>query len=769
MRTNALRVLRALGCGSLIAAFVLLVIGVGGGVHVSAHAAVVRADPEPDSAVRIPPARITIWFSEPIAPALSSIQVLDASGARFDTGASSGDPTDNTKLSVGVKPLANGTYTVAWNNVSTLDGHPLIGAYVFYVGDKPEAAGAVPPPQPAAPALPSPEDPWVRWVVFLAALAASGSLMFELAVLRPATRTAPDRAPMRAAISAVGRLLARGRLIAVGAFLVASLVQLAVQSSVVASRPLWATGPGDVVKVLTLTGWGTNWLLRVAFIVVALAILVVAERLRRRRAQDFVTASTVPSLLALVAMFGALGSYSLSSHGAASTLAFPGAATDYVHFVAAALWVGGLFSLLPTLIVLARTVPAADRRPLVTALAERFTTVASLGLGVLVLTGLYSSWLEVTTPAALGTPYGIALVVKVALVAVLALLGAANLLWIRPMLAQAERAEAATRWLQRLVMGEVVVAVLVLLSVGFLTSFEPARQAYERTSGGGIRFSQTDNGTKVDGVVQPAVTGTNRVQLTLRDRRGNQITNAGAVEVRIKYVDVELGTTEVNATLRPDGRYEVPAFAASIAGTWEVQVTVTRPDAGDATIAARFPLSASAAAVAGAPAELGRTLWSWLVLLVGMLVLVVAPRAWASRIARTRVRVVATTVVMVGVVLVYGAHTHSGNPQPTSNANPIAANAESIAAGKDLYATNCVPCHGSTGLGDGPSAAGLNPPPADLRSHVPLHGDGQLFQFISGGFPGSAMPAFNGKMSDTQMWNLVNYLRSLSQTPLPTQ
>ena len=63
----------------------------------------------------------------------------------------------------------------------------------------------------------------------------------------------------------------------------------------------------------------------------------------------------------------------------------------------------------------------------------------------------------------------------------------------------------------------------------------------------------------------------------------------------------------------------------------------------------------------------------------------------------------------------------------------------------------------------GPLAKDLNPPPLNLVAHVPLHGDGQIFQFISGGVPGTAMPVWAGTLSDTQMWHLVNYLRTLAE------
>lgn len=59
-------------------------------------------------------------------------------------------------------------------------------------------------------------------------------------------------------------------------------------------------------------------------------------------------------------------------------------------------------------------------------------------------------------------------------------------------------------------------------------------------------------------------------------------------------------------------------------------------------------------------------------------------------------------------------------------------------------------------------AASLNPPPADLyAAHVDYHTDKQLFDWIKGGINGSAMPGFKGQMSDRDIWNVVNYVRSL--------
>jgi mono/diheme cytochrome c family protein len=105
-------------------------------------------------------------------------------------------------------------------------------------------------------------------------------------------------------------------------------------------------------------------------------------------------------------------------------------------------------------------------------------------------------------------------------------------------------------------------------------------------------------------------------------------------------------------------------------------------------------------------------------------------------------------------------------PAPVSleRINPIPLSPESIAAGQELFSTNCAACHGETGQGDGPVGVTLNPRPADLTQHavVGIHTDAQLFEWITNGFPGSRMPGFKSALSDTERWQLVNFIRSLA-------
>jgi copper transport protein len=122
-------------------------------------------------------------------------------------------------------------------------------------------------------------------------------------------------------------------------------------------------------------------------------------------------------------------------------------------------------------------------------------------------------------------------------------------------------------------------------------------------------------------------------------------------------------------------------------------------------------------------------------------------------------------VMVAGAVLAFGVDTHGEAVNPSA-ANPVKPTAESIERGRMLFEQNCVVCHGADGRGDGPRAAELNPAPSDFRQHVPFHDDAQLFAFIANGFPGSAMPAWRDQLSEEDIWNIVNFLRSeFSETP----
>jgi mono/diheme cytochrome c family protein len=120
----------------------------------------------------------------------------------------------------------------------------------------------------------------------------------------------------------------------------------------------------------------------------------------------------------------------------------------------------------------------------------------------------------------------------------------------------------------------------------------------------------------------------------------------------------------------------------------------------------------------------------------------------------------ALTSATVGVI---AQATKGGNPKAAAVKNPVPANANSINRGRQAYTKACRHCHGSTGLGDG-NLAPKNPSPANLTDAEWTYGstDGEIYAVIANGIGGdSEMKGARSEMTATDMWNIVNYLRSI--------
>ncbi len=445
-------------------------------VTVLAHADLVRSDPAANSVLQASPSKVALWFTESVDPQLSQIEVLDAANKRWDNGDTAAYQGDPSVLSVSLRTLPNGVYTVTWRNTSTDDGHLSAGSFVFYLGISP--AGAPVSAAQAQPLLQSPVEPFLRWLVLLGVLTIMGCLVFEVFVTRSVltARTAPvSFAKMDVNMERRTLILV---LVAAVVCFAASLAELFVKALNVRAilNPMPLSG---VIDVVLQTYWGKMWLWRMVMLLAAIIIpgLVLASWSPSRSGQRGW------QLVGLGVLGVVLFSLSMVGHDASALTIRPEAAfTDYLHLLAASVWVGGI-------VYLAVVVPPAMRlyrRELKNAISGppcptghvsalgRFSLLALMSASVLLITGLYSSWAQVGVFRALATPYGIALCVKISLALALAILGAVGLLWVRPRLNEDERSLSV---LKSTTTAQAFLAIGIVLSVGFLVSLDPARQA----------------------------------------------------------------------------------------------------------------------------------------------------------------------------------------------------------------------------------------------------------------------------------------------------
>jgi len=126
-------------------------------------------------------------------------------------------------------------------------------------------------------------------------------------------------------------------------------------------------------------------------------------------------------------------------------------------------------------------------------------------------------------------------------------------------------------------------------------------------------------------------------------------------------------------------------------------------------------------------------------------------------------------VFFVSSVLVLFSATLIAQPKPwvvpanfKTMKNPVAQGDASTKAGLAVFNKNCASCHGKTGLGDGVKARALKNFPGDFsKPEFQSLSDGELFYKTKTGR--DEMPKYEGKLTDDEIWNTVNYLRTFKK------
>ncbi len=725
-----------------------------------AHANLVRAEPPADSVVATSPPSLRLWFSEALEPGFSDVRVLNAARQQVDKGDSRVAIDDRTSLTISLPTLEPGVYTVAWRTLSAVDGHPASGAYSLAIGVQTAPEAAAPVDSVGAAAFEAP----ARWLGYLGAAAIFGGLLFELLVFVPLARR--QRLTQRLAPA-----LERGRMrllwLSLLLLLLGAILSLAVQVFTVSGGD---SGPLAVAaQLLSGTRYGMLWLARLALIGLLAAVIPFVPRHPRL--------AWVAVGLAAALMLTS----SLNSHNAGIGLG--PTVIDWAHFMAVAVWVGGLFALALLMPPVMRTLGLPERYRLAAGLIGQFSPLAMASVGVLFVTGVYLTWLQVgSLPALVETLYGRSLVVKVTLFVVLVALGGLNQRFIGPRLTRAAEAgdEAvagvATRSFRRAVSTEAILAVVVLLVVGLLTALSPARQIYDQIlQTRPLEMIAQGQNLAATLSVAPARPGFNTFTLNLSDGQGRTVADAERVDLRFTYLDDALGTTTQSATSQGGGRYTASGPFLSVEGRWQVELLVRRPGQDDSRTAYRFYVTpqggqaeGQAAATPGLalPALNPLSLAALALVLLGLALVIFALRKFGWR-SLEGIAVEGVGVVLIGLsaflIVQAGPNPTLASLDNTAQVNPFPPTDDSIARGRAVYERDCLLCHGARGRGDGPMAVSLNPRPADFRVHMAAgHTDAQLFDWITNGVQGSGMPPFSAGLSLDERWDVINYIRTFA-------
>ena len=133
------------------------------------------------------------------------------------------------------------------------------------------------------------------------------------------------------------------------------------------------------------------------------------------------------------------------------------------------------------------------------------------------------------------------------------------------------------------------------------------------------------------------------------------------------------------------------------------------------------------------------------------------------------------TAILATSASAQGAERHMMPPRVPSEklaearalTNPVQDSPEITERGKALYNGKgaCFNCHGTSGRGDGPAAAALDPSPRNFHHHGfwRHRTEGEIFWVIKHGSPGTAMISFGSQLTDEEIWTVIRYLRTFDR------
>ncbi|MCD7109336.1 copper resistance protein CopC/CopD [Rhizobium sp. DKSPLA3] len=522
-----------------------------------AHAQLVASDPADGAVLEASPHQIVLTFSEPVDPLV--FRLSDPAG-QVDVLPVAGSGSGVTRLVVALPAgLVAGTHSLSWR-VTSADGHPIGGGLLFSVG-RANASG---------PGRASAIDPLTSAGLWASRLLAMAGLVMGVGGAGWVALFFRERH-------------LRGEAGSLGSARVALFLWLGI-----AATPVWiacqgfdALGEAPVAWVpaavwsagLAATAYGRAAVIGAAAMVAALVSL----RIRHVRLR-----------LGLAGLGFALAALATAAAGHAVT-APPRFATlpaVVLHMLSAMAWIGGLLPLLAALRGSSRPSPVGypDRAALLL-----FSRLIPLVLSVLVASGLLLAIVQVQTLSNLwATAYGQVLLIKLAIVALLVLLAAANrFLWSRP---AAEGSSGALWRLRRSIVAEVVLGTLVLAVLG-LWRFTPPPRALASSVPPVQERQVAEQGLMATLSIAPARTGPVRISLQDLMFDGQSI-DPLSITVELDNPVSGVGPFTRAARRGGDGVFQAEGFVLPVGGAWTVRVTVLVDDFTSVTMASRFDIAA---------------------------------------------------------------------------------------------------------------------------------------------------------------------------------
>jgi copper transport protein len=582
-----------------------------------AQAILVSSDPANSAVLAGAPAVVRMQFSEDLNPTVSSAVVVNTANHRVDLNDAQISFDDSQEMDVSLKDsLPSDVYIVIWRTQSADDGQVQHGSFLFKVmasnGDIPSLKEGTYPGQNmlgGGNTTGQMDGPTLFSLIIVTLVDLSvifwvGAQLWRTFVSQSSDGDSTEQYAIDQSADRRFELFFSIPIL---------LVTFVANLGVLMGQGLFLTG-GDFTQVFPLFGklmangrFGAFWTMRE--IIVLLALVLAMSLFWSRRRSPII--DRLISWINLVFGLALLTTVALSSHAeeATSTTLVYAVLADWLHLLAASLWIGGMIYLVVVYLpILKGKLLAESTRALLTMLSH-FLPLAIAGVVIIAITGPFNATVHMSTLDQLvTTAYGRALLVKIVCVGALLLITAIHVLLFRPRLnktfdayqvalSESQGAEVLegsvtrqTRQLTKVLHWEALLGVAVLICVGSMNVFAgtlppvAAQQNQSQTSqqlgaqGGPFNTTvlTTDGKLKLKLTITPNIFGTNLFIVDVLDSNGKQNTNA-IVSLDLVMLDMNMGIESFNLQLNGKGEFSAKGDIG-MDGNWEVRLQVHTSD-----------------------------------------------------------------------------------------------------------------------------------------------------------------------------------------------
>jgi len=509
---------------------------------------------------------VVVYFSEPVEIDFSELKVLDNNGNQIDNKDTSYYEGEDS-LIVTTPPLEDGVYTVTTKALSKIDGHLVPSAFTFAVGNAvvdPELLGH----QESSELIFLPEA-GARFPGLVGQTIVLGAVIASLIIWGTQNKQLIKEEFSKIESFHHGKFMVVTGL-GLGLVFISNILMIAVQTARLGASPI------DAIQ----TTFGTMWILRMVITIILLGIWFWLDRKK--------TLSKKNQIPLLIAMLALIGTSSLIGHGAASG-EMPALVLDYIHNLVSAIWIGGIFYFVFTLLPTFSQLKEIKREKMSLVLIPRFSIAFTIAIGVVIITGPTLMWfLESDVGLIVESIYGQLIILKITIAAIMIGMGGffqfkvqknaeKNLLSgkisVHKKLKKSLKIEIA--------LGIILLGVVALLTNGTLPSGEIQKADAQVITYGFQTIEFTEN-TKLDIDISPFSSGTNTILVKISDFNNKPLYDLKQIKVKVSNPARNIAAIEVPMQIIKQNEDEPVESKGDLtfgfSGEWQVEIEVQRTE-----------------------------------------------------------------------------------------------------------------------------------------------------------------------------------------------